>query len=241
MGNTGSRGWGGLDSKSCILLLSCCFGTVVDSLEIIMLPSSSLIDGRHRIRGSPFSVLQAVKKMAFSLWQRFTGKMGPRNGFKPGPGARRVCWTCLCSWGWLFLSSPLFGVRLVCKDSGGCVFRLASEYASDDDGLSGSRSWCKQGLFVTALKHNWRHLSPGVEQSEVMSTKCGGYQEQHLFLCVRLSNWKSKLSAAVLSSTKLLGFHPIPGTSLLLFLSPSCLKDPASSIQVLWVFSFIIQ
>lgn len=131
-----------------------------------------------------------------------------------------------CSWGWLSLSSPSFGVRLVCKDSGGCVFRLASESTSVDDGLAGSRPWCKQGLFVTALKHNWRHLSARVEQSEVTSTKCGRYQEQHLFLCVCLSNWKSKLSAAILSSIKLLGFHPIPETSLLVFLSPSCLKDP---------------
>lgn len=122
-------------------------------------------------------------------------------------------------------SSPSFGVRLVCKASGGCIFQLASEYTSDDDGLSGSRPWCKQGLFVTALKHSRHHLSPRVEQNEVTSTVCGGYQEQHLFLCVCLSNWQSKLSTAILSSTKLLGFRPIHGTSLFLFLSPSCLKD----------------
>lgn len=161
--------------------------------------------------------------------------MGPRNGFKPGPGAGRVCGTCLCSWSWLSLSSSSFGVRLVCKDSGGYVVRFASEYASDDDGLSGSRLWCKQGLFVTALKRNWRHLSPRVEQSEVTSTVCGRYQGQHPFLCVCLSNWKSKSSAAVLGSTKLLGFRPIHGTSLLLFLSPSCLKNPyRSSVGLLF-------
>lgn len=130
--------------------------------------------------------------------------MGPRNVFPPAQVQGEFVEHAYHGWDWL--SSSLFGVRLVCKDSGGCVFRLASEYTSDDDGLSGSLPQCKHRLFVADLKHNWRHLSPRVEQSEVTSTICGGYQEQHLFLCVCLSNWKSKVSTAVLSSIKLLSF-----------------------------------
>lgn len=138
------------------------------------------------------------------------------------------------------LSSPLLGVRLVCEDSGGSVLPLASEHPSGDDGLSRSRPQCKHGLFVADLKHHWHHLCPRVDQSEVTSPICGGYQEEHLSPCVCLRNWKNKPSTAILGSIKLLGFHPIPATSVLLHVSSASLKDPASAIEARWVFCFII-
>lgn len=101
-----------------------------------------------------------------------------------------------------------------------CVFPVAQEYPSDDDGLSGSWPQRKHRLFVAALKYNWRHLRPRVDHSEVTSTLCDGYQEQHLFLCVCPSDWKNKPSPAILGSVKLLGFCPIPGTQLRMLQRP---------------------